>query len=748
MSRAKYFLGSVIRRIIIAFLIAQISVSPVLTAFARTPLTSVVSDFIPSGLSVPETFEKSTQASYNMLMRELIELSNSKNATKTTRTKTTKKVDNFITAEKKRLDDLGVAKNRQTDYFNLLNKLRDEASTGKRLKRGSDRLLIPENPASFGFNDKEIRVKSLTNTAKKKVSWSILKFIKNIAGIETAFADDQSILPKLADVQADSEAIITSEIRDIARELNNNPVEIFNFVRNTISYEPYFGAKKGSVGCLHEKICNDTDTSSLMIALLRAGGIPAHYKKGIAVMPVEQLKTFLGVDETKTVYAAFALNDVPVYTLKDANAGKKLDEADFSIETYLAVEWMFAEAYYDYDEQGANINNTISFDGAKDDFDVKNMLSPYPKKQWIPMETIIKPYTHTKKEILADTANFDAQTFWTNFFQYQGDESPFEKYSGDIQSATGKSIYDNLSTVSSSKKDYSILPSTLPYSFNSGTVDGKEILIETFSSLPDSLRYKVKISLLKDLDKSTVIEKTFFGSEINNEEVDLAYDGATETDKNVINSYGGIHATPSSLVNIIPYFQKEYERFDGTVPIKIGDSLVLKFEYFLNAGVSKTDEKFSTAGNSEGIYVTLSKVLSDPALDTDSNILLRGNVGIARKYLEQIENDSTILEQSLDYTSQTHFARAVVTQNRILNEIDGMPTTFDFKGLSIDASAHVNDYSNRGDYKNHIKDFRLVWGQQASYLEGQIFTDITGLNAISTVKGLQYAYGKPADYQI
>ena len=295
MSRAKYFLGSVIRRIIIAFLIAQISVSPVLTAFARTPLTSVVSDFIPSGLSVPETFEKSTQASYNMLMRELIELSNSKNATKTTRTKTTKKVDNFITAEKKRLDDLGVAKNRQTDYFNLLNKLRDEASTGKRLKRGSDRLLIPENPASFGFNDKEIRVKSFTNTAKKKVSWSILKFIKNIAGIETAFADDQSILPKLADVQADSEAIITSEIRDIARELNNNPVEIFNFVRNTISYEPYFGAKKGSVGCLHEKICNDTDTSSLMIALLRAGGIPAHYKKGIAVMPVEQLKTFLGL---------------------------------------------------------------------------------------------------------------------------------------------------------------------------------------------------------------------------------------------------------------------------------------------------------------------------------------------------------------------------------------------------------------------------------------------------------------------
>ncbi|MFH1284833.1 MAG: hypothetical protein ABIH78_04605, partial [Candidatus Peregrinibacteria bacterium] len=89
-----------------------------------------------------------------------------------------------------------------------------------------------------------------------------------------------------------------------------------------------------------------------------------------------------------------------------------------------------------------------------------------------------------------------------------------------------------------------------------------------------------------------------------------------------------------------------------------------------------------------------------------------------------------------------------ITQNRVLSEVSGVPTTFDFKGLTMDASSYVSDYSNRGNFKDHQDDFRFLWSEEASYYEGQLFTDVAGLEGISTVKGLQHAYANPQTYTI
>jgi hypothetical protein len=127
---------------------------------------------------------------------------------------------------------------------------------------------------------------------------------------------------------------------------------------------------------------------------------------------------------------------------------------------------------------------------------------------------------------------------------------------------------------------------------------------------------------------------------------------------------------------------------------------------------------------------------------------LQGSTGLARRYLEHLQTTGELLQKSLDYRFNTVFSRAVITQNRILSEVDGVPTTFDFKGLSIDSGTYINDWSNRGLVTNHRKDFRLIWGQDASYYEGQLFDDITGLTGISTVKGLQFAYAHPETYTV
>ncbi len=61
---------------------------------------------------------------------------------------------------------------------------------------------------------------------------------------------------------------------------------IFAFVRNEIGYESYRGSLRGSRGTLWSMAGNALDQASLLIALLRASGIPARYAQGTISDPL------------------------------------------------------------------------------------------------------------------------------------------------------------------------------------------------------------------------------------------------------------------------------------------------------------------------------------------------------------------------------------------------------------------------------------------------------------------------------
>lgn len=701
--------------------------------------------------------------SYMQLMRQMKEAGDLKPAEILTKLPELRaKLDSFLEYEKYKLKQLGVDSKKRSRYLEFLSSQFKALNRAKSEKEISD-VKIPQNPARFQFNDDAVNIPRFNDgkvypQAGQKIPDALKKLIK----IGKAGAMETQYLPVLADIKADSKEIaITPEMRDIAASLNNNPVAIANYVRNLITYEPYYGAKKGSRGCLVEKTCNDVDASSLLIALLRAAEIPARYEKSAAILTAQQLKDLLGVEETRTVVAALALNKIPVFSLSGNLDNAPLDTADFSQEMHLVVEWTHVQAFYEYDERGANIDNSLDFSAASTTEQLRDILRIYPKKQWIPIDPIIKPYTRTIRPVLVDSVNFNTEQFWYGFFQHQGALSPIQKYSEDLFSASGQRVENNLSTKIAPQKNFPILPPTLPYLIGSGGNPNVQINIENFSILSDSRRQQVKISLRKSPSNEIVLSRTFYGSEINNNPLNLYYEGLTDTDKRVIEQYGGIHATPSALVDIAPYFQTElakYENVEGSSvnrpSVEIGDALILQFEYLVNGQRVSIDEKFSTAGNHEGIFVTFSQVEPDALLDNlsdpnrNSHILLEGNTALAREYLKKVQEDGTLLKKSLDHEYNVGFSRAVVTQNRILNEINGTPTTFDFKGLSIDAGAYINDYSNRGNYKTHQKDFRLLWGLSASWREAGIFEEIAGLDSISTVQGLQYAYANPNVYTV
>ena len=89
---------------------------------------------------------------------------------------------------------------------------------------------------------------------------------------------------------------ITPEIQNLAAGLSYDPTKIYEYVRNYIDYEDYFGSKKGAHLTLLEGSGNSFDQSALLVALLRASGYAPQYKYGAALFTYTQLTKWMGLD--------------------------------------------------------------------------------------------------------------------------------------------------------------------------------------------------------------------------------------------------------------------------------------------------------------------------------------------------------------------------------------------------------------------------------------------------------------------
>lgn len=100
--------------------------------------------------------------------------------------------------------------------------------------------------------------------------------------------------PNAADLAPTLDAPQTAAIQALARQLNNNPVEIVNWVQTHITPLPGQGSLQGAAGVLASGRGNATDIASLTLALLRAAGVPARYATGTIEITASRLQAWLG----------------------------------------------------------------------------------------------------------------------------------------------------------------------------------------------------------------------------------------------------------------------------------------------------------------------------------------------------------------------------------------------------------------------------------------------------------------------
>jgi len=190
------------------------------------------------------------------------------------------------------------------------------------------------------------------------------------------------------DLKANEDVQITQEIKDLAKQLDHNPAKIYKWVYDNIEFVPTYGSIQGSAYTLETKRGNATDTSSLLIALLRASGIPARYVSGTIDVPAEVAKDWVGgVNNLSAAGNLIGQGGVPSVIIM--NGGK---------ESHLRMEHMWVEAKMDF----------IPSKGA---VQTSGQNNPNIEDSWVPLDASYKSYERTKGIDLAKAVPFDTGDF-------------------------------------------------------------------------------------------------------------------------------------------------------------------------------------------------------------------------------------------------------------------------------------------------------------------------------------------------
>lgn len=194
------------------------------------------------------------------------------------------------------------------------------------------------------------------------------------------------VLPKLpAEVQAtdtaeNEDVQFTPAIQAKAAELNHNPAQIYKWVYDNIEYVPTYGSIQGADFTLQSKRGNAFDTSSLLIALLRASNVPARYVYGTIEVPAKQLLNWVGgVNTVDAAQNLMGQGGIPNVALTQGGQ-------DIAVR----MEHVWVEAYVDFVPSRGVVNRIPD--------------------TWIPLDASSKQYAYTSVMNLAQAVPFDAQT--------------------------------------------------------------------------------------------------------------------------------------------------------------------------------------------------------------------------------------------------------------------------------------------------------------------------------------------------
>lgn len=122
-----------------------------------------------------------------------------------------------------------------------------------------------------------------------------------------AFATAAELSEDLPDVQFT--AVDAPDLNSEAAALKT-PVAMYEYVRNNFEFALYQGSRGGSVNTFGGQLGNDVDTASTLIAMLRSQGFPARYAVGTVKRDIATVENWLGVKNPTLAFNLLQLQGI------------------------------------------------------------------------------------------------------------------------------------------------------------------------------------------------------------------------------------------------------------------------------------------------------------------------------------------------------------------------------------------------------------------------------------------------------
>lgn len=565
---------------------------------------------------------------------------------------------------------------------------------------------------------------------------------------ESDYAADDNNSEENADLEQTSETVLSEVNQEKTKELKT-ALDVYNYVRNNITYEPYYGSRKGADGTLSEKSGNDMNQASLLIALLRERGISSHYVRGQARLTVEQAMEWTASDDIDAALDILASLGVPTVAL--TNAGKV---------AAVQVEHIWVEAYVpysDYRGSGSNIGEEVwvpldpNFKECKyyEGADVSEITGVNNQADSLEYED---GYVRFDTEAVSrvDVNNvldvFDSsETVLENYLKENGFEDK-----DLIETFGGKKIV---------QQEEIYLPLSLPYQVSE--------VLEEFSAISEAESEAVTIAVRGNsttgytISGSNKIQEKRKASDLYGKRIILAWAPATEQDASVIAEYGDIFHVPAYLVNMVPQLLVDGEVVAAGTECGLGYKQEISITVSAPTGEEEVITNQVTVGGMYCIALDYGTTSADElsAIHTDieelkatvneDNIYSESAMGeilnaVAKSYFAQLDLYNAILAGQNHVTQTRGLSVGMTGYSVAVQYMFQIPSEVTEGNIYIDIDHDVKSVVSNDAHEelDNEKAFMLQSGYFASAMEHRVLEQMTGVESVSTIKALQVANEK------
>ncbi|WP_010245439.1 transglutaminase domain-containing protein [Acetivibrio cellulolyticus] len=550
--------------------------------------------------------------------------------------------------------------------------------------------------------------------------------------------------PVKEDLAETPETTLDQKAKELADSLDT-PVKVYEYVRNNIDFEPYYGSRKGAVGTFSQLTGNDFDQASLLIAMLRYKGIPARYVKGTVEVPIEEVMDWTGAKTPEASVKVLGMLGNPTASL--VSAGEIVA---------VRTEHVWVEAYVPYSS-----HNRVGIGRGN--------------KIWVPLDASFKQYTDEEGLNIQEITGFTEEQILENF-KIDGSESS----DGDaITDVNVESVSTYLDGITEKIEQY-VKDNKLENADAAELTGGKKIVSQTLGMLPLSLPNKVLTTLSKtntisnaDCEKigfsirgndpyslnfsdRNQFNAEFKAIELYGKRVTLSWAPATEEDKKIIKSYGGLYETPAYMIELKPQV-----KVDGKV---VAEGSAVGFgnrqEFTISMGhAGSTAEKVTNTVTAGGIYCIsfdygkidvdelqsikdkVSKIQDTATEESIYTDEVMGEIlnSVGKAYFAQLDGINSIIENVMDVSAVRQVSEAITGYQPKVKYMFGAPVEIDGGSFYIDVDHDVFGVTSlEGNNENEIG-YMTNSGVIGSAMEHVIHEQVFKVPSVSTIKMISEA---------